>query len=110
MQKDLDNEGENAMALKVLGGGYPRAKIYNKLEKDFKNKKYIQKRKIRRKYYRYPEDFNLKWKIYNNSVKDYHGMKTILATTRMGGRDYKIWFCPDIPIPDDLISFRGYPA
>ncbi|WP_407483134.1 GLPGLI family protein [Elizabethkingia meningoseptica] len=55
-------------------------------------------------------DFNsLSWKIKPETsvILDF---KVQLAETSMGGRKWKAWFCPDIPIQDGPYRFKGLPG
>ncbi|OPC04685.1 GLPGLI family protein [Elizabethkingia ursingii] len=55
-------------------------------------------------------DFNsILWKIKpeTTTILDF---KVQLAETYLGGRKWKAWFCPDIPIQDGPYRFKGLPG
>ncbi|HFK5510902.1 TPA: GLPGLI family protein [Elizabethkingia anophelis] len=56
------------------------------------------------------DDFNsISWKIKSetSTILDF---KVQLAEVSLGGRKWKAWFCPDIPIQDGPYRFKGLPG
>ncbi|AQX83866.1 GLPGLI family protein [Elizabethkingia bruuniana] len=56
------------------------------------------------------DDFNsISWKIKSETftILDF---KVQLAEVSLGGRKWKAWFCPDIPIQDGPYRFKGLPG
>jgi GLPGLI family protein len=62
-------------------------------------------------FYEYTENIeNINWKFFQNETKDILGYNCKKATCRFRGRDYEVWFTPEIPINGGVWKFSGLPG
>jgi GLPGLI family protein len=62
-------------------------------------------------YYRIIEDIpTQKWKIYEDSTREIIGFVCTMATTHFRGREWKVWFSEEIPLPLGPWKFGGLPG
>lgn len=51
-----------------------------------------------------------KWKIKSDKIKIMGSMSCQMATTRFRGRNYELWFCPQIPVNQGPWKFNNLPG
>lgn len=91
-----------------ITGGY-RPKISMTIQKDFKNRKFIIKKRLGMYEYQYEEPAKADWQIKEDTMT-ISGYKCQKATTRVSGRNYVVWFAPEVPISDGPFKFFGLPG
>jgi len=114
MQNSLKNfknkplESITSIDVGKMTGGY-RPKISMMIQKDFKNRKFIIKKRLGMYEYQYEEPARADWQIKEDTMT-ISGYKCQKATTRVSGRNYEVWFTPEIPILDGPFKFFGLPG
>jgi GLPGLI family protein len=64
-----------------------------------------------REIYEYTENIeNVNWQFYQNENKEILGYNCKKATGKFRGRDYEVWYAPDIPINKGPYKFSGLPG
>lgn len=99
---------EQGIDVNTLFGGYI-PKISMVIKKDFKNHKYILQKPAGVDTYQYEEPAEVDWQIQTDTMT-LSGYPCQRATTRVSGRNYAVWFTPEIPIPDGPFKFFGLPG
>jgi len=99
--------GKRVLNSKILTGGYI-PKIQTIIIKDFKNQKFIIQRQLLQ-FYQYEELAKVDWQIKEDTMT-ISGYKCQKAITRVSGRNYEVWFAPEIPISDGPFKFFGLPG
>ena len=62
-------------------------------------------------YYRIVEDIPTpEWVIHEDSTRNIIGLNCTMATTHFRGRDWKVWFCEEIPLPLGPWKLGGLPG
>ena len=62
-------------------------------------------------YYRIVEDIpTQEWVICEDSTRKIIGLNCTMATTHFRGRDWKVWFCEEIPLPLGPWKLGGLPG
>ncbi len=109
--KSLENKPVESITSIDVGkmmGGY-RPKISVKIQKDFNPQKFIIKKRLGRYEYQYEGPASADWQIKEDTMT-ISGYKCQKATTRVSGRNYEVWFAPEIPIFDGPFKFFGLPG
>ncbi len=99
--------GKRILNSKILTGGYI-PKIETIIIKDFKNQKFILQKQLVQ-FYQYEEPAKVDWQIKKDTLT-ISGYKCQKAITRVSGRNYDVWFAPEVPIPDGPFKFFGLPG
>ncbi|MEH0007885.1 MAG: GLPGLI family protein [Flavobacteriales bacterium] len=99
---------EQGIDINTLFGGYI-PKISMVIKKDFKNHKYIIQKPAGVDVYQYEEPAEVDWQIQTDTMT-LSGYQCQKATTRIAGRNYAVWFTPEISIPDGPFKFFGLPG
>ena len=62
-------------------------------------------------YYKITEDIPTpEWAIHEDSTRNVIGFNCTMATTHFRGRDWKVWFCEEIPLPLGPWKLGGLPG
>ena len=100
--------GRTTLNTEALTSGY-RPNILTVIEKDFENHKFIIQKMAGVDTYQYEEPAEVDWQIQADTLT-INGYACQRATTRVSGRNYAVWFTPEIPIADGPFKFFGLPG
>ncbi len=105
--ESIASSGQGIDSNQLTGGYHPKISVV--IKKDFENHKFIIQKQAGVDTYQYEEPADLDWQIQTD-ILTINGYACQKATTRVSGRNYAVWFTPEIPIADGPFKFFGLPG
>jgi GLPGLI family protein len=95
----------------VMPTSLPMAKVQTIIYFNYPKEKITVRDKIVIHNYEYTENIeNIKWQFYPDETKELLGYNCKKAMCTFRGRDYEVWYAPDIPVNAGVWKFSGLPG